>query len=156
MFLPHGSMTRLQRYWRKNALEVQRVKVKGVATKVDGMHIKVKGMATKETKELNTKVLSSMVIRVTKEGRGKEVKELDTKVVTKELDTKEVSRGLGLVASNGSPEMTDTNSSAGQKAAKVVEAKNTGNRNQHPRMIGGRQKWTLMWKSAHVRIVPKT
>ena len=154
--MPPGSMRRQQRYSRKNAPEVLRVKVEGVAIKVDGTHSKVEGMVTKETKEHNTKVLSSKVIRVTKAGRGKEVKELDTKVVIKELDTKEVIRGHGLAAINGSPEMTDTNSSEGQEVAKVVEAKNTGNRNQHPRMIGGRQKWMLMRKSAHEIIVPKT
>ena len=161
-----GSMKRQQRYSRKNAPEVQRVKVEGVAIKVVGTHSKTKGIVTKETKEHNTKVLSRKVIRVTKAGRGKEVKELDTKVVIKELDTKEVIRGHGPAAINGSPEMTDNNSNEGQKVAKVVEAKeeDTGSRNLHTQVIGGRttiggqwsRTWTLMRKSAHGRIVPKT
>ena len=138
----------------KNAREAQRVKVKGVATKADDMHIKVKGTDTKETKAINTKVLSSMVTRVIKavsDKEAKEAKELDTKVVIKELDTKEASRGHGLVASNGSPEMT-----VGEAAkAKVAEVKNTG-RSPPQRGTGGRLKWTSMQKSAHVRTVPKT
>ncbi len=118
------------------------------------MHIKVKGTDTKETKAINTKVLSSMVTRVIKavsDKEAKEAKELVTKVVIKELDTKEAIRGHGPVVSKGSPEMT-----VGEVAkAKVAEVMNIG-RSQPQRETGDRLKWTSMQKSAHVRTVPKT
>ena len=162
-----GSTRRQQRYSRKNAPEVLRVKVEGVAIKVDGTHSKVKGIVTKETKEHNTKARSRKVIRVTKAGRGKEVKELDTKVVIKELDTKEVIRGHGPAAINGSPEMTDNNSNEGQEVAKVVVAKEeeeTGRPNPHNQGTGGMitiegqlpRTWMLTQKSAHATIEPMT
>ena len=125
-----------------------------MATKTDDMHIKVKGTDTKETKAINTKVLSSMVTRVIKavsDKEAKEAKELVTKVVIKELDTKEAIRGHGPVVSKGSPEMT-----VGEVAkAKVAEVMNIG-RSQPQRETGDRLKWTSMQKSAHVRTVPKT
>ncbi len=143
---------------RKNAPEGQRVKVEDVAIKEGGAHSKIKGTVTKEIKELNTKVHSRKVIRVTKVERGKEGKELDTKEAIKELDTKEVIHGPGPVATNGNPEMIDTNSRERRKEAK---AKHTGNRKRmmqdwHPRMIGVRQQWMSMMKSVHETTVPET
>ena len=138
--------------------EALKEKVKVAGIKEERVHSKTKGIVTKEIKELNTKVHSRKVIRVTKVVRGKEGKELDTKEAIKELDTKEVSHGPGPVATNGSPEMTDTNSRERPKEAK---AKHTGKRkrmmqDRHPRMIGVRQQWMSMMKSVHETTVPET